>query len=99
MSDLVARAESKRLVRREPSEVDGRSADLSLTDEGELRLGICMEALEDDRDELELALTTATSRMRSMGRRSSSAPHRLGKVPQGEPEQARDVHLVHAARR
>lgn len=70
VSDLVARAESKGLVRREPSAADGRSADLSLTDEGELRLGICMEALEEDREELETALTAATSRMRSMGRSS-----------------------------
>jgi DNA-binding MarR family transcriptional regulator len=67
VSDLVSRAESTGLVRREPSEVDGRSAYLSLTDEGDLRLGICMAALEDDREELELALTAATSRMRSMG--------------------------------
>jgi DNA-binding MarR family transcriptional regulator len=68
VSDLVSRAQSTGLVRREPSEVDGRSAYLSLTDEGDLRLGICMAGLEDDREELELALTAATSRMRSMGR-------------------------------
>jgi DNA-binding MarR family transcriptional regulator len=68
VSDLVARAEAVGLLRRVPSEVDGRMAHLSLTAEGERRLSGCMEALENDRDELERALSSATSRMRSMGR-------------------------------
>jgi DNA-binding MarR family transcriptional regulator len=70
VSDLVARAEAVGLLRRVPSEVDGRMAHLSLTDEGERRLSGCMEALENDRAELELALSSATRRMRSMGRPS-----------------------------
>lgn len=68
VSDLVARAEAVGLIRREPSEVDGRVAHLGLTEEGERRLSSCMEALENDRDELEFALSAATRRMRSMGR-------------------------------
>jgi DNA-binding MarR family transcriptional regulator len=68
VSDLVARAEGVGLLRRVPSEVDGRMAHLSLTAEGERRLIGCMEALENDRDELELALSAATRRMRSMSR-------------------------------
>lgn len=70
VSDLVARAEAVGLLRRVQSEADGRVAHLSLTDEGERRLSGCMEALESDRRELELALSSATRRMRSMGRPS-----------------------------
>jgi DNA-binding MarR family transcriptional regulator len=68
VSDLVARAERVGLLRRIPSEDDGRMAHLTLTAEGERRLAGCMEALEKDRHELELALSSATNRMRSMGR-------------------------------
>jgi DNA-binding MarR family transcriptional regulator len=68
VSDLVTRAEAVGLIRRRASEVDGRIVYLSLTAEGERRLSGCMEALENDRDELEWTLSAATRRMRSMGR-------------------------------
>ena len=68
VSDLVARAEAVGLLRRDPSEMDGRIAHITLTPEGECRLSGCMEALENDRDELEWTLSAATRRMRSIGR-------------------------------
>jgi DNA-binding MarR family transcriptional regulator len=52
VTELVQRAEEAGLLRRDPSEEDGRVAHLYLTDEGEARLGGAFGELRSERDTL-----------------------------------------------
>jgi DNA-binding MarR family transcriptional regulator len=55
VTELVRRAEEAGLVQREPSRNDGRVAHLSLTGDGERRLGRAVRNLAQERDELRVA--------------------------------------------
>ena len=66
ISDLVGRAQTAGLLRRDPSTQDGRVVHLRLSDEGERRLALCIRSLDDDRAELERTLAAASRRLRSL---------------------------------
>jgi DNA-binding MarR family transcriptional regulator len=55
VTELVRRAEEAGLLRREPSQSDGRVAHLRLTDEGERRLGDAVQLIAAERDALSRA--------------------------------------------
>ena len=63
VTELVGRAEVAGLVRRAPSEADGRVADLRLTEEGERRLNEAFAELEADRQRLLEAFLTLAQRL------------------------------------
>jgi DNA-binding MarR family transcriptional regulator len=66
VSDLVARAQAAGLLRRDQSARDGRVMHLHLSEEGERRLGLCIQSLQGDRAELERTLAAASRRLRSL---------------------------------
>ena len=63
VTELVGRAEEAGLVRRAPSEADGRVADLRLTEEGERRLIEAFAELEAERQRLLEAFLTLAQRL------------------------------------
>jgi DNA-binding MarR family transcriptional regulator len=63
VTELVGRAEEAGLIRRAPSEADGRVADLRLTEEGERRLNEAFAELEADRQRLLEAFLTLAQRL------------------------------------
>jgi DNA-binding MarR family transcriptional regulator len=56
VTELVGRAEQAGLLLRRPSESDGRVAHVSLTEEGERRLGLAFSTLDTERDALRAAI-------------------------------------------
>jgi DNA-binding MarR family transcriptional regulator len=64
VSELVHRAEETGLVEREPSDVDGRVAQLRLTVEGDRRLRECLTTLEAERHLLLEAVESLAYRAR-----------------------------------
>jgi DNA-binding MarR family transcriptional regulator len=63
VTELVGRAEEVGLVRRAPSQADGRVAYLQLTEEGERRLNEAFAELEADRQRLLEAFLSLAQRL------------------------------------